>query len=184
MRQAHFTTDESLVKAGHRFLSSVFAAYDFDLFRRDDDPDPMDDFRRFEDEDQTEALLTLAAIARVTDDELKVLDGTKAAFPDGVGWLEEAPDQKAQLSVREACNKIIHADRVEYELAWSDENPLWAGWYRSQGHEVRGRFKAPALMLEGARKKERWKARVELVPFVLATAMWDVGKWNFSGTKK
>lgn len=182
MRQAHFTTDDSLVKAGHRFLASVFAAYDFDILRRDDDPDPLDDFRRYEDEDRSEALITLAAVSRVTDDEMKTLDGANAAFPDGVGYLQQA-DKRAALTVREACNKIIHATKVQYDFAWSEENPLWSKWYRTHGHNVKGRYKAPALMLEGAKWGNDWIARVELVPFVLSTAMWDVGRWNFGAAK-
>jgi hypothetical protein len=127
MRQSHPTTDESLIRFGHRFLSTVFAAYDFDLLRRDDDPDPLDGFLRFEELDLTEALLALAAIARVSDDEVRTLDDVGAAFPAGVGQLQKGGGSKP-LSVREACNKVIHATKVEYDLAWTTENPLWGPW--------------------------------------------------------
>jgi len=148
MRKAHPTTDESLIRFGYRFLATVFATYDFDLLRRDSDPDPLDGFLQFEEQDLTEALLALAAIARVSDDEMRTLDDVKAAFPAGVGQFQVGGDYEP-LSVREACNKVIHATKVEYDLAWTTENPLWGSWYRAQGLEVTGRWKAPALKLEG-----------------------------------
>jgi hypothetical protein len=78
MRTGHLTTDTALIKTGHRLLSCLFACYDYDLLRRDDDPDPMDDFRQFEEEEISEWILTLAAIARVTDDELSTLKNVNA----------------------------------------------------------------------------------------------------------
>jgi hypothetical protein len=93
----------------------LFASYDYAELRRDDDPDPMDDFQQFEDEDISEWLLTLAAIARVTDDELGTLKNVEKNFPDGVGTLEEG-GQETRLSIREACNKIIHAKKCDTNL--------------------------------------------------------------------
>jgi len=180
MRTGHFTNDTSLIKTGHRLLSCLFASYDYALLRRDDDPDPMDDFQQFEDEEISEWILTLAAIARVTDDELGTLKNVEINFPDGVGLLAEGGKQVA-LTIREACNKIIHAKTVRYEFAWAEENPIWGRWFRAQGHEIKGKYKAPALLLEGTRQNGvTWKARVELVPFVVAAAMWDMWKWKLA----
>jgi hypothetical protein len=180
MRTGHLTTDTSLIKTGHRLLSCLFASYDYAVLRRDDDPDPMDNFQQFEDEEISEWLLTLAAIARVTDDELGTLKNVEKNFPDGVGTLEEG-GQESPLSIREACNKIIHAKKVQYEFGWTEENPIWGRWFRAQGYDVKGKYKAPALLLEGTRQNGlTWKARVELVPFVIATAMWDMWKWKLA----
>jgi hypothetical protein len=180
MRTGHFTTDTSLIKAGHRLLSCLFASYDYDLLRRDDDPDPMDDFRQFEEEEISEWILTLAAVARITDDELGTLKTIEPNFPDGVGVLEEGGKQ-VPLTIREACNKVIHAKTVHYEFGWTEENPIWGRWFRAQGHEVKGKYKAPVLLLEGTRQNgDPWKAKLELVPFVLAAAMWDMWKWKLA----
>ena len=180
MKSGHFITDASLIKVGHRLLSCLFAAYDYDLLRRDDDPDPMDDFRQFEEEDISEWILNLAAIARVKDDELGTLKTIEPNFPSGVGVLEEGGKTVA-LSIREACNNVIHATAVQYEFGWADENPIWGRWFRAQGCEIKGKYKAPALVLEGTRQNGiPWKAKVELVPFVLAVAMWDMWKWKLT----
>ena len=158
----------------------MFAAYDYALLRRDDDPDPMDEFQQFEDEEISEWLLTLAAIARVTDDELGTLKNVEKNFPDGVGILEEG-GKEAPLTIREACNKIIHAKTVEYEFGWTEENPIWGRWFKAQGYDVKGKYKAPALMLKGTRQNGvTWNARLELVPFVIAAAMWDMWKWKLA----
>lgn len=114
-------------------LASLFAEYDFDLLRRDDDPDPTDQLTAFAFEDRAEWLLTLAAIARVTDDELGTLSSVSASFPAGVGWIEVGAQQRSSLSVREACNKIIHAESVTYDFAMADENPLWHGYFVARG---------------------------------------------------
>lgn len=180
MRTGHFTTETSLIKAGHRLLSCLFASYDYELLRRDDDPDPMDDFRQFEEEEISEWILKLAAITRITDDELGTLSTVEPNFPDGVGTLEEG-GKHASLSIREACNKVIHATSVRYEFGWAEENPIWGRWLKAQGYEVKGKYKAAALLLEGARQNgDPWKARVELVPFVVAAAMWDMWKWRLA----
>jgi hypothetical protein len=180
MNNGHFISDDMLVRAGYGLLTSVFAAYDLNDLRRDSDPDPLDDLRRFEDEVQTGRLITLAAVARVLDDDTKQLDGASSAFPGGVGWLEVS-GRRTHLSIRDACNKIIHARAILYDLSWADENPLWGRWYAAFGHDVRGKFKAPALELSGSRGSSEWRARVELVPFVIATALTDAYKWNLGG---
>jgi hypothetical protein len=180
VRTGHFTTDTSLIKAGHRLLSCLFASYDYDLLRRDDDPDPMDDFRQFEEEEISECILTLAAVARISDDELGTLKAIESNFPSGVGVLDEGGKQ-VPLTIREACNKIIHAKTVQYEFGWTEENPIWGRWFRAQGHEVKGKYKVPALLLEGARQNGNpWKARLDLVLFILAAAMWDMWKWKLA----
>lgn len=181
MRTAHSVTDSTLIKAGHRLLCALFAAYDFPIFYRDDDPDPLDDFRQFEDEEISENLLTLVAISRACDDELDTLAAIEPNFPNGVGWLKLEGSEKKPLTIREACNKVIHAKLVKYDLAWVEENPIWGRWYKDQDFEVKNRYKAPAVKLEGEHQSgKKWEARVELVPFILAASMWDMWKWKLA----
>ena len=181
MRTAHNISDTTSIKAGYRLLCSLFAAYDFPVFRRDDDPDPLDDFLQYSDEDISENLITLAAIARACDDELETLNSIEPNFPKGVGQLNSEGEESKPLTIREACNKIIHAKVVEYDFAWSEENPIWDQWFKAQGYKVKNQYKAPALKLEGTYKNgKKWVARVELVPFILATSMWDMWKWKLT----
>ncbi|HZV98469.1 MAG TPA: hypothetical protein VFF74_05725 [Methylophilaceae bacterium] len=181
MRTAHSITDSTSIKAGYRLLCSLFAAYDFPVFYRDDDPDPLDAFLQYSDEDMSENLITLAAIARACDDELGALTKIEPNFPKGVGKLIHEGEKSKPLTIREACNKIIHAKVVEYDLAWSEENPIWYEWFKAQEQEVKNQYKTPALKLEGAHQNgKKWVARVELIPFILATSMWDMWKWKLA----
>lgn len=181
MRTAHNITEASSIKAGYRLLCSLFSAYDFPVFYRDSDPDPFDEFLQYSDEEISENLVTLAAIARACDDELGILQNIEPNFPDGVGVLKSEGEKDKPLTIREACNKIIHAKVVKYDFAWSEENPIWGRWYKDQDHEVKNKYKTPALQLEGTHQnKKKWEARVELVPFILAASMWNMWKWKLA----
>ena len=180
---AHSISDAQLIKAGYRVLCIAFAAYEWDQLRRDDDPDPLDGFLQFDEEELSEELLKLSALARANDDALNTLDQSGKAFPDGVGTLT-SNGKTVPLSPREACNKIIHARKMSFDLSRSDKNPIWEKWYASQGHSVRGDFKVPALLLEGEHVKTGpWEVRLELIPFVYAVALPDVWQWNMTGEK-
>lgn len=63
MRSGHLITEEPIIKIGHRLLCIIFSAYDFESLYRDPDsrtrdPDPLDDFRQFEENEISECLLT------------------------------------------------------------------------------------------------------------------------------
>ncbi|MEZ0173990.1 MAG: hypothetical protein AB9Q20_06710 [Candidatus Reddybacter sp.] len=187
MRSGLLINDEPLVKLGHRLLCLFFAAYDFDIFYRDvneepcmRDPDPLDDFRQFEENEISETLLTLAALSRACDDEHGLLGEADNAFPQGVGTLttDKAVDP---LSLREACNKIVHAKSLVYDLAKGTENPIWGKWYKDQGHSFTGDFKAPAVVIKGARQNGvAWEARIELVPFVYGVSIERINQWKIA----
>lgn len=181
MRTAHNITDATSIKAGYRLLCSLFSAYDFPVFYRDDDPDPLDDFLQYSDEEISQNLVTLAAITRACDDELGMLKDIEPNFPEGVGLLKPEGEKDKPLTIREACNKIIHAKVVNYDLACSEENPIWGRWYKDKGYDVKNKYKTPALQLEGKHQNgKKWEARVELVPFILAASMWDMWKWKLA----
>ena len=128
-------------------------------------------------------MLKLSALARANDDALNTLDQSGKAFPDGIGTLT-SNGKTVPLSPREACNKIIHARKMSFDLSRSDKNPIWEEWYASQGHSVRGDFKVPALLLEGEHfKTGPWEVRLELIPFVYAVALPHVWQWNMTGEK-
>lgn len=180
---AHSISDTQLAKSGFRVLCIAFAAYEWDQLRRDTDPDPLDRLLQSEEDELSEELLTLSALARANDDALNVLDQSAKCFPDGVGTLT-SNGKTVPLSPREACNKIIHARTMRFDTSRSDKNPIWEKWYASQGQSVRGDFKVPALLMEGEHfKTGPWKVRLELVSFVYAVALPDVWQWNLTGQK-
>jgi hypothetical protein len=163
-----------------------FAAYDFESFYRDleepmlRDSDPLDDFRQFEENEISETLLTLAALARACDDEYDLLGIADSSFQLGVGTL--TTDKGVEpLTLREACNKIVHAQSLVYDLAKGTENPIWGKWYKDQGHTVTGDFKAPAIIIKGIRQNGKsWEARIELVPFVYGVSIENINQWKIA----
>lgn len=185
MKSGLLINDEPLIKLGHRLLSIFFAAYDFEIFYRDLDPhtrdaDPLDDFRQFEESEISEILLTLAALARACDDENSLLGIADKAFPKGVGTLT-TNNGIVPLTLREACNKIVHAQSLVYDLAKGTENPIWGKWYSDQGHSVTGDFKTPAILIKGTRQNGKsWEARLELVPFVYGVSIEGINQWKIA----
>jgi len=185
MRSGLLINNEPLIKLGHRLLCLFFSLYDFEAFYREPDArtrdtDPLDNFRQFEENEISETLLTLAALARACDDEYGLLDEANKAFPQGVGTLTE--DGKVEpLTVREACNKIIHTQALTYDLAKGGVNPIWDKWYKDQDQTITGDFKAPAVIIDGKRQNGKdWQARIELVPFVYGVSIENINHWNIT----
>lgn len=185
MRSGLIINNEQLIKLGHRLLCLFFSAYDFETLYRDSDPqlrdpDPLDSFRQYEDDEISETLLTLAALARASDDEYGLLKTASSVFPDGVGTLKTDKGVEP-LTLREACNKIIHAESFTCELAKTTENPIWKKWYQVQGYEVKGDFKAPAIIISGTSQNEKvWAACIQVVPFVYGVSIDNISAWEIA----
>jgi hypothetical protein len=83
------------------------------------------------------------------------------------------------LTPREACNKVMHATSMKWDLATSSTNPLYERYYARQGHEVRGSYKAPVFKFQGEYRNRPWEADVEMVPFIIAVSC-EAWKWKFA----
>ena len=161
----------------------MLASYDFpDLYREEypyHDPDPLDDLRQFEDTDYSENLVMLSSLARVNDDERGILKLLEKNFPEGVGTLTENGKTIA-LTPREACNKVIHANTIKYELNWSKEHPIWKRFFIKNGYHVEGNYKDPLIVIEGERQNgTAWKAEINAINFLLSVSI-EYGKWNLA----
>ena len=176
----HFISDERVMRLGHQLLCVLLAAYDFpNLYRGDGDPDPLDDLRSLEDSDLSERLVMLAALARANDDEHQSLTAVKKVLPDGVGSIEQNGTTKV-LTPREACNKIIHANKISIESDWSEEHPIWHKFYKRQNAEMKGRYKNPRITIIGtAQNGQDWKAEINAINFLLSVST-DYSKWNLA----
>ena len=177
----HFISDEKLVRLAHQMICMMLASYDFpNLYREkypSHDPDPLDDLRQFEDADFSENLVMLSALARVNDDERGTLKVLEKNFPEGVGVLTEK-EKTVALTPREACNKIIHAKNISFELDWSKEHPIWWRFFNRQGVDVKGDYKNPKLVVEGERQNgNQWKTEINAINFLLSVSI-EYGKWN------
>lgn len=182
MSNSYQITGDLLTKLGHRLLATFYAAYEFENLYRESgplmrDPDPLDHLREFEDSDISECLITLASLARAEDDQWETLKYGDIAFPDGVGTLTKSK-KTTPLKVREACNKIIHATSMSYDLSKTNEHPVWGKWYRAQKKIVSGDYLAPAIKVSGASQSGiPWKARIELIPYVYSVSIPSINAW-------
>ncbi len=179
MRESLMLSDAALVRTGYRLLAFLYAEYEWNPLRRDDDPDVIDGFASESEDRISEELVSLAAMARAADDELATLAGARESFPAGVGTLTSGGITEP-LSPREACNKVLHARKFSYRLELTEQNPLYARYYQARGLEVHGNFKNPVLVLEGERRGVSWVAEINAVPFVIATAAPDAYRWRFA----
>jgi hypothetical protein len=93
----------------------------------------------------------------------------------GTLW-PEWPKPKAKkgevLTLREACNKIIHATKVHYDLVL--EMP------GSASHpDPEERYILPFLFLYGEKGKQNWRAKLSIVDFVKwGVAAFQRGPWQ------
>jgi len=179
MREGLMLSDSTITRTGYRLLCSLYAEYEWNSLRRDDEHDVLDDFVAESDDRISEDLVSLAAMARASDDELETLSSLDAVFPNGVGTLTVGAEV-SDLSPREACNKVLHARKFHCRLELSDTNPLYEAYYRSQGQTVRGQFKNPILVIEGDHRRVPWTAEIFAVPFIIATSGPGVHQWKFA----
>jgi hypothetical protein len=103
------------------------------------------------DDEITRILLAVAITARVIDDrDGRILD--LVAGPCGK-LVTFADDEEifTQLSLREACNKIIHAQKVHFDVSKTkDDQP----------------YLNPSIYLYGTLHKKKWKAILDVVAFI------------------
>ncbi len=85
----------------------------------------------------------------------------------GVGIITQNGEEKP-LSLREACNKIIHCTKYKWNLAYSNEHPLYP--YPDVPNELEDwqKYKNPILELEGEYRGSDWNAKVFLLKYILA----------------
>ena len=100
----------------------------------------------------TRILLSSAVIARVIDDR----DNMLKEFDTGCGELIpnlDNPNHILDLNLRGACNKIIHAKTIKYDIEVG-----------IQGYDQRV-FK-PYIYYYGSKGKTKWKATLNVVDYI------------------
>ena len=112
--------------------------------------DPLQRFDEFESDEMTRVLLTVASTIRVIDDrESKIFDFLAL----NCGWLTPNTGDAmrvSDLTVREACNKIMHASEIKFE-----RTSLPSGRC----------FLQPRIHLFGDYRKQTWQANLDVVLF-------------------
>jgi hypothetical protein len=105
--------------------------------------------RMFELSELSTRILSFAIMVR------SCMDGSNNTFDTPVGVLIPSistPDKTCHLTLREACNKIIHALDMDFS---NGEFEVDEGF--SIAHKV---------MLEGKHHKKHWRAELDLVHFI------------------
>lgn len=116
----------------------------------------------FADQAITECLLGVATSLRVIDDR----DGDVLTRlpPCGVLWNDLPTDENIPLTLREACNKIIHARRLNFDIERLDGHALGA-------HPIDSpTYMRPFIHLYGTHRTRDWKAMLDIVAFARASA--------------
>jgi hypothetical protein len=99
-------------------------------------------------------LIQTAAAIRLLDD---MAGSAVVAVTFPVGELVTAK-KKTTLTIREACNKIIHASFVKFDLGRLSDTQI--------------DFARPTTVeLQGRKNKAKWTARLQIVQFVTAAAI-------------
>jgi hypothetical protein len=116
-------------------------------------------FRQILDEHEmslaTRLLIECAVLIRMKDDAFLEQHGMSAeTHKDIVGTLSTGADlsECAELNLREACNKIVHAKRMNFDF---EQDPGWES-----------RYLVPTVHLYGEHRSLEWKAELDVIQFV------------------
>lgn len=105
-------------------------------------------------------LVECAAFVRLSDDRwMRTHDHDSLGSLVSVGKLREPEDSEERiLRLREACNKILHADRFEPQFM------------KDQSIPSNPPFLSPYWMIYGRRNGSAWKAELDVVAFAFVSA--------------
>jgi hypothetical protein len=112
--------------------------------------DPIFQLQECEDDEISRILLAVAISGRVLDDNA---DRVLGLFAGTCGTLVadlDHPDRAVPLELREAFNKILHAESVHGDIDRS---------------ETRQIYRNPVIYLYGTQHRRRWKATLDVVAF-------------------
>lgn len=112
--------------------------------------DPMFTLQGCEEDEFTRLLLTLAITARVLDDRKGMDPTVRATARCGTLIGNRANPSVKKLTLREACNKIIHAKKIRPVV---------------KENRKRQKYMEPRIHLFGDLNGIEWEATLEVLPF-------------------
>lgn len=150
-KAGHFPNTSNTVLELHRLLSLFLASKSFAALRTNfpgEGFDPIFQIQEVEEDEITRLLLTLAVTARVIDDRQgHVLERVGSNCGKLKKNIDEHDDEI--LSLREACNKIIHAKKIHFDLE----------------EDAGQSYLNPFIYLYGDHNGKSWKATLDIVAF-------------------
>ena len=150
-------------------MSYVLTMYDLEVLANPNQEYwcPVIEIQENEKDQVHDALISYAALMRVNDDLNNSFKIHEENSPSGVGTIEYNGTKKP-LTLREACNKVIHASSYEWELSYSHDHPLYPLYSEDLYKVPAGKvYKRPILKLEGKLFDKPWIADVNFLMFVL-----------------
>jgi hypothetical protein len=181
---------ESIKLNAYRLISLFYANKEI---ARSTDPESRDGIAKLEDKfffsEMSKLLIEIAISIRVLDDQMKGLpdkSDIKKAYKSAMAVTNQKHNCMMfdDLSLRETCNKIIHADVVEPHIEESTNGDHeidrynWLGWSESMeysdGEEIpepdsiKWKHLTNNVRLGGKKGKEQWWCLLEVPIFVEA----------------
>jgi len=149
--EGHFPNTENAVVELHRLLAIFLASRHFaELCDRypGEGFDPIYKIQEVEDDEITRILLNLAVTARVIDDrEQQVFD--LVGSDCGILQRDLQKPETDVLEIREACNKLIHAKTVRFDV-------------EEMGVQ---RYLNPVIYLYGSLQGKNWRVQLDIIKF-------------------
>ncbi len=151
IKEAHKPNTGTVLVELYRLLAILLARKSFDELRKNASlRDAFTHLQQYGNDEITRILLVVAITARVIDDrEKKVFD----LVAGDCGNISETGKDKG-LSLREACNKIIHAQKLRFDQTEPDDkekllNPvIFLSGYSSSGTEWNAKLDVIAFAKE------------------------------------
>lgn len=148
----------------YRLLCGFFSSGEFARLSRAPATEPLAELAaEYQESEITRLLVSVAATIRVIQDRDQSAIKQLAAH---CGYL--MPDLKSSkmkepLTIREACNKIIHATRFNFDVK---ALPMTERGLPNPTHTLR-----PLLHLYGKQRSTEWKAELNILQFTMANAV-------------
>lgn len=137
----------------HRLLAIFLASPSFAKLRKGNGErwEPIDHLQQFEEDEITRIMLSVAVTARVVDDREEGIFGFVAGPCGLLTETQNGVRKDVPLDLREACNKVIHAKKIRFDVAETDEKQTYIN---------------PTVYLYGARSNgAEWKATLDVIKF-------------------
>jgi hypothetical protein len=116
----------------------------------------------FAETEMTRILLSSAAGLRVLDDrDGRFLD--QIVDPCGELQSDINNPEVVPLTLREACNKLLHAERINFDLERLDGGDIAAPGFAT--------FLNPTIYLYGTHRRAQWRAVLDIVSYIRSAAI-------------
>jgi hypothetical protein len=171
---AFFAQDDVIQEEAARLLADIYALYEFETYQIfSDQRDTFYELFSYVADRTERSLLTLAGLARANDDGGAGLRYYAKERTEGVGVLNEGK-KRSPLSVREGCNKIIHAKKARFHLDRSESHPIYQRHLDRDFPDMRKTYLRPQLLLAGEHANgRRWEATLDIVQWIHAILHWS-----------